>query len=60
MKKQKAYEDPAANLDEIMREDAEMADKARQKAYDAQTMAWIAIGLSLLSIVLSVLRLLFQ
>lgn len=60
MKKQKVYEDPAANLDEIMREDAEMADKARQKAYDAQTMAWIAIGLSVLSIVLAVLRLLMR
>lgn len=59
-KKEKIYEDPAANLDEIMREDAEMADKARQKAYDAQTMSWIAIGLSVLSIVLSALRLLFR
>ncbi len=60
MKEQRKYKDPAANLDEIMREDAEMADKARQRAYDAQTMAWIAIGLSVLSIVLSALRLLFR
>lgn len=58
--KKKRYKSPASNLDEIMREDAEMADKARNTAYDAKTMGWIAIGLSILSIVLSVLRLLFR
>lgn len=55
--KTEKYEDPAT-LNEIMREDAKLADKARKLAYNAQTMGWIAIGLSVLSIVLSVLRLL--
>lgn len=58
--KTKKYNSPVSDLDEIMREDAEMADKARKIAYDAQTMGWISIGLSVLSIVLSALRLLYR
>lgn len=58
MMNEKKYKDPSANLKDIMREDAKMADKARKIAYDAQTTGWIAIALSVLSIVLSVLRLL--
>lgn len=56
--KGKKHKGPASSLDEIMREDAIMADKARKIAYDAQIMGWIAIALSILSIVLSALRLL--
>lgn len=59
-KKTKLYDDPNASLDEIMREDAKLADKARNKAYNAQIMSLAAIVLSVLSIVLAVLRLLMK
>lgn len=49
----KKYKDPASNLDEIMREDAKMADKA-------ETLAIGAIIISLLSLGISLLRLLMQ
>lgn len=51
--KKKAYNDPNASLDEIMREDSRMADKA-------ETLAIGAILISLLSLGLSLLRLLIQ
>lgn len=52
-KEPKKYNDPSANLDEIMREDARLADKA-------ETLAIGAIIISLLSLLLSLLRLLLQ
>lgn len=51
--KKKMYKDPTSNLDEIMREDAEKAAKA-------ETLAIVSIILSLISLGLSLLRLLMQ
>lgn len=52
MKKRK-YEDPKASLSDMIREDAKMADKA-------EWLSMIAIATSLLSLALSLLRLLLQ
>lgn len=59
-KKTKLYNEPDTSLDDIMREDARLADRARNKAYNAQIMSLAAIVLSVLSIVLAALRLLMK
>ncbi len=56
MKNQRKYKDPAANLDEIMREDAKLADKAETIAIGAIIIALISLGLSLLRLLLQIVR----
>lgn len=47
-KKKKKYDDPAAHLDEIMREAAKMADRAQWLSLGAILMGLLALALSLL------------